>query len=297
MVNGYQVNFHSKISFQIELAYSPPNKKMEFFQIVLLSIIQGLTEFLPISSSGHLILAPIIFDFKDQGLALDAILHLGTLLAIIVFFRKELLNLTRGLFDRHSSPKDHHLARCIIFASFPAGLLGLFGGEWIESHLRSSTFVGYNLLFWSLFFLVADRYHSNSRTSGTEMELNRLSLRQVLFVGCAQAIALLPGTSRSGITIAAGLFTNLSHTSATRFSFLLGTPIIFAAGMHKLLQFITQPVPEQTYSILHLLIGMGISFLVGLLAIKILLKIVGSVGLLPFIIYRLILASSIIYYY
>ena len=145
MVNGYQVNFHSKISFQIELAYSPPNKKMEFFQIVLLSIIQGLTEFLPISSSGHLILAPIIFDFKDQGLALDAILHLGTLLAIIVFFRKELLNLTRGLFDRHSSPKDHHLARCIIFASFPAGLLGLFGGEWIESHLRSSTFVGYNL--------------------------------------------------------------------------------------------------------------------------------------------------------
>ena len=98
MVNGYQVNFHSKISFQIKLAYSPPKKKMEFFQIVLLSIIQGLTEFLPISSSGHLILAPIIFDFNDQGLALDAILHLGTLLAIIVFFRKEsLLTLTKWL--------------------------------------------------------------------------------------------------------------------------------------------------------------------------------------------------------
>ena len=268
---------------------------MEFFQIVLLSIIQGLTEFLPISSSGHLILAPIIFNFKDQGLALDAILHLGTLLAIIVFFRKDLTDLTKGFFDQQSSPKEHHLAWCIILASFPAGLLGLFGGEWIESHLRSPTFVGYNLLFWSLFFLMADRYCL--KRSGTDTELNRLSLRQILFIGCAQAIALLPGTSRSGITIAAGLFTSLTHTAATRFSFLLGTPIIFAAGMHKLLQFITNPAPEQTFSSLHLLIGMGISCLVGLLAIQILLKIVARVGLLPFILYRLVLASGIILYY
>ena len=268
---------------------------MEFFQIVLLSIIQGLTEFLPISSSGHLILTPIVFNFKDQGLALDAILHLGTLLAIIVFFRKELTSLIKGIFDRESSPKEHHLAWCIILASFPAGLLGLFGGEWIESHLRSPTFVGYNLLFWSLFFLMADRYCL--KKTATNMELNRLSLRQILFIGCAQAIALLPGTSRSGITIAAGLFTSLSHTAATRFSFLLGTPIIFAAGMHKLLQFITHPVPGQTFSNLHLVIGMGISFLVGLLAIQILLNVVARVGLLPFILYRVALGGVIIFYY
>ena len=271
-------------------------EQMEFFQIILLSIIQGLTEFLPISSSGHLILAPVIFNFDDQGLALDAILHLGTLLAIIVFFRKELTNLTKGLFDRQGSPETHHLAWCIILASFPAGLIGLFGGEWIETNLRSPTFVGYNLLFWSFVFLIADRSGLKSSDT-TDVELNRLSLRQILFIGCAQAIALLPGTSRSGITIAAGLFTNLSHTSATRFSFLLGTPIIFAAGMHKLRQFILHPAPEQTYSNLHLAIGMGISFLVGLLAIQILLRIVARVGLLPFILYRVILACGILLYY
>jgi undecaprenyl-diphosphatase len=244
---------------------------MEFFQIILLSIIQGLTEFLPISSSGHLILAPIIFNFEDQGLALDAILHLGTLLAIIIFFRKELTDLTKGLFDRQGSPEMHHLAWGIVIASFPAGLIGLFGGEWI------------------------DRYSSKSANSNAE--LNRLSLRQILFIGCAQTIALLPGTSRSGITIAAGLFSNLSHTSATRFSFLLGAPIIFAAGMHKLLQFILHPAPVQTYSNLHLAIGLGISFLVGLLAIQLLLKIVARVGLLPFILYRVILAGGILLYY
>jgi undecaprenyl-diphosphatase len=268
---------------------------MEFFQIILLSIIQGLTEFLPISSSGHLILAPLIFNFEDQGQALDAILHLGTLLAIIIFFRKELTDLALGLFDRKGSPETHHLAWCIIIASFPAGLVGLFGEGWIEANLRSPTFVGFNLLFWSFIFIAADRY--TSKNSNPAMEINRLSLRQILFVGCAQALALLPGTSRSGITIAAGLFSNLSHTSATRFSFLLGTPIIFAAGMHKLLQFISQPASEQTYSNLHLFIGLGISFLVGLLAIQLLLKIVEKVGLLPFIIYRIFLAAGILLYY
>ncbi len=268
---------------------------MEIFQIILLSIIQGLTEFLPISSSGHLILAPVILNFEDQGLALDAILHLGTLLAIIIFFKKELMDLTRGLFDRQGSPKTHHLAWCIIIASFPAGLVGIFGGGWIEANLRSHTFVGYNLFFWSLIFLVADRHGSKNANSNTE--LNRLSLRQILFIGCAQAIALLPGTSRSGITIAAGLFSNLSHTSATRFSFLLGTPIIFAAGMHKLAGFISHPAAEQTYSNLHLITGLGISFLVGLLAIQLLLKIVARVGLLPFITYRIILAGGILLYY
>ena len=266
---------------------------MEFFQIILLSIIQGLTEFLPISSSGHLILAPLIFNFEDQGLALDAILHLGTLLAIIIFFRKELADLAKGLIDRQGSPETHHLAWCILIASIPAGLIGLFGGGWIEANLRNPTFVGFNLFFWSLIFIAADRY--SSKNTNPLMELNRLSLRKILFVGCAQAIALLPGTSRSGITIAARLFSNLSHTSATRFSFLLGTPIIFAAGMHKLGQFVSQP--EHTYSNLHLFVGLGISFLVGLLAIQLLLKIVERAGLLPFIIYRILLAGGILLYY
>ena len=143
---------------------------MEFFQIILLSIIQGITEFLPVSSSGHLILTPIIINFDDQGLALDAILHLGTLLAIIIFFRSELIDLTRSLFDRKGSPKTKHLAWFIILASFPAGLIGLFGGEWIEVNLRSPRFVCYNLFFWSIILLIADRYGSKSSSKKIELK-------------------------------------------------------------------------------------------------------------------------------
>jgi undecaprenyl-diphosphatase len=178
-------------------------------------------------------------------------------------------------------------------ASLPAGLVGLFFAEWIESNLRSPTFVAINLLIWSAVFYIAD--HSAKRES--QLELKELKFSQIFFIGCAQAIALLPGTSRSGVTIAAGLFGNLNHTAATRFSFLLGAPIIFAAGMHKLIAFISQPNAIQDYTHLHLIVGLGVSFLVGLLAIKLLLATVEKVGLLPFIIYRVILAVGILIYY
>ena len=264
---------------------------MELIQIIILGIIQGLTEFLPVSSSGHLILTPLVFNFNDQGLALDAILHLGTLMAIIIFFKKDLLDILKGLFDRERD--THRIAWWIMAASLPAGLVGLFFAEWIESNLRSPTFVAINLLIWSSVFYIADR----SAKRESQLELKELKFSQIFFIGCAQAIALLPGTSRSGVTIAAGLFGNLNHTAATRFSFLLGAPIIFAAGMHKLIAFISHPNAIQDYTHLHLIVGLGVSFLVGLLAIKLLLKIVEKVGLLPFIIYRVILAVGILIYY
>ena len=264
---------------------------MELIQIIILGVIQGLTEFLPVSSSGHLILTPLVFNFTDQGQALDAILHLGTLMAIIIFFKKDLLEIFKGLFDRERD--THRIAWSIMAASLPAGLIGLFFAEWIESNLRSPTFVAINLLIWSAVFYIADRSAKKENRS----ELIELKSSQIFFIGCAQAIALLPGTSRSGITIAAGLFGNLNHTAATRFSFLLGAPIIFAAGMHKLISFISQPNALQDYTNLHLIVGLGVSFLVGLLAIRLLLKVVEKVGLLPFIIYRVILAVAILIYY
>lgn len=264
---------------------------MELIQIIILGIIQGLTEFLPVSSSGHLILTPLVFNFDDQGLALDAILHLGTLMAILIFFKNDLLHIFKGLFDRQHD--SHRIAWCIMVASLPAGLIGLFFAEWIESSLRSPTFVAINLLIWSGVFYIAERSAKKENRS----ELKEMKFSQIFFIGCAQAVALLPGTSRSGITIAAGLFSNLSPTAATRFSFILGAPIIFAAGMHKLSAFISEPAAVQGYTHLHLIIGLGISFLVGLLAIKLLLKVVEKVGLLPFIIYRVILAVAILVYY
>lgn len=266
---------------------------MELIQIIILGIIQGLTEFLPVSSSGHLILTPLIFNFDDQGLALDAILHLGTLMAILIYFKKDLLEIFTGLFDRKQN--THKLAWCIVAGSLPAGLIGLFFADWIESSIRSPTFVAVNLLIWSLVFYIADRF--TKKEDESESELKNLRFSQIIFIGCAQAIALLPGTSRSGITIAAGLFSNLNRIAATRFSFLLGAPIIFAAGLHKLITFISEPVAVQDYTYLHLIVGLGTSFLVGLLAIKLLLKVVEKVGLLPFIVYRVVLAVAILFYY
>jgi len=251
-----------------------------------------LTEFLPVSSSGHLVLAPVLFDFEDQGLVLDAILHLGTLLAIIIFFRDDLSKLARGLFDRTRDPAHHRLVWYIIWASFPAGLVGLFFGDVIEHELRNPTFVAWNLLVWSLVFLVADRYAAKQKPAAEGM--HSLSLGQVLFIGCAQAIALLPGTSRSGITIAGGLFTHLSQTTAARFSFLLGTPIILTAGIHKMVHFLASPASSHAFSASQLAIGLLVSFAVGYLSIKLLLKIVSRAGLIPFIVYRILLGIFIL---
>ncbi|MFQ5451161.1 MAG: undecaprenyl-diphosphate phosphatase [Nitrospinaceae bacterium] len=268
---------------------------MNYGPIIILSILQGLTEFLPISSSGHLILAPIIFDFEDPGLALDAILHLGTLLAIFIFFRKDLSQLFFSLFDRQSDPATRQLAISILLATIPAGMAGLFGADIIERQVRGSTFVASNLIVWSAVFFIADRYAAKREHPGNG--LKSLGLGQVMLVGFAQALALLPGTSRSGITIAAGLFSNLSHTAAARFSFLLGTPIILAAGLHALANWWNHPADHLIYNSAQLGVGFCLAFLVGYFSIQLLLKIVARVGLMPFIIYRVILAIIILTFY
>jgi len=268
---------------------------MEFIHIILLSIIQGLTEFLPISSSGHLILAPLVFDFEDQGLALDAILHLGTLLAIIIYFRKDLSKLFFSLFDQKADPSTRKLAFSILLASFPAGIIGLLGMSYIEANTRAPQFIAINLLVWSVVFFIADK--NLARDERPRTELFSLTLGQVMLIGFAQAIALLPGTSRSGITIAAGLFSNLSHTTAARFSFLLGTPIIMAAGMHALADWVSHPEAHRIYNYTQLGVGFLVSFVVGYLSIKLLLKIVARVGLIPFIVYRVLLAVFILGYF
>ncbi|MGP0564697.1 MULTISPECIES: undecaprenyl-diphosphate phosphatase [unclassified Nitrospina] len=268
---------------------------MEDLQAILLGLIQGLTEFLPVSSSGHLILVPILFEFEDQGLAMDAILHLATLLAIIIFFRREISQLLCALFDKKNQPARHRLAWGIIVATVPAGVIGLSLGDWIEGNLRSPTFVGGNLIFWSFVFWWADR--GASRTDRGEAELTGLSFRQVLLIGCAQAVALFPGTSRSGITIAAGLFMNLSQPAAARFAFLLGTPAILAAGLHKTVSVITQPGEALIFTSGQMAMAFGIAFLSGYLAIKLLLAVVSRVGLIPFVIYRILLGGLILALY
>ena len=268
---------------------------MDYFQIILLGIIQGLTEFLPVSSSGHLILVPNMFHFVDQGLAMDAILHLGTLLAIIIYFRKDLARLLLALFKREQDSNYHRLAWHIILASFPAGIIGLFWGDLIEQEIRKPTFVAWNLLFWSFIFFAGERFSANLDIK--ESNTSKMTLGQVFFIGCAQAIALLPGTSRSGITITAGLFVKLTPNAAARFSFVLGAPIIFAAGTYKAAHYLFNSINPIQLSAPQLGIGLFVSFLVGYLSIKILLGIVSRQGLKPFIIYRILLATYILIFF
>lgn len=264
---------------------------MELLQAILLGLIQGLTEFLPISSSGHLILAPYLLGLEDQGLAMDAILHLATVLAIIIYFRKDLSRLLISLLTNKKGDPYRPLAWSIVAASFPAGLVGLFLGDWIESNLRDSTFVACNLMFWSFVFLVGDRISTKKEAESDD--LIHLGWRKILFIGFAQSIALLPGTSRSGITITAGLFSNLSQPAAARFSFLLGTPIILTAGLHKGISVLGDASHEFLFTPFQFFMGFLIAFSIGYLSIKWLLAIVSRVGLLPFIIYRVVLAGLI----
>jgi undecaprenyl-diphosphatase len=252
---------------------------MELLQAILLGLIQGLTEFLPVSSSGHLILVPHLLGLEDQGLAMDAILHLATVLAIIIYFRRDLSKLLISLLANKKDDPYRSLAWSIVAASFPAGLAGLFLGDWIESNLRDSTFVA------------ADRI--STRKEAESDELIHLGWRKVLLIGFAQAIALLPGTSRSGITITAGLFSKLSQPAAARFSFLLGTPIILAAGLHKSVSVLSDGSHPFLFTPFQSFMGFLIAFIVGYLSIKWLLAIVSRVGLLPFIIYRVLLAGFI----
>lgn len=267
---------------------------MELLQAILLGLIQGLTEFLPVSSSGHLILVPHLLGLEDQGLAMDAILHLATVLAIIIYFRRDLSKLLISLLNNKKGDPYRSLAWSIMAASIPAGLAGLFLGDWIESNLRDPIFVAGNLMFWSIVFLVADRI--STRKEAESDELIHLGWRKVLFIGFAQAIALLPGTSRSGITIAAGLFSSLSQPAAARFSFLLGTPIILAAGLHKTVSLLGDSSQEFMFTPFEFLMGFLVALVVGYLSIKWLMAIVSRVGLLPFIVYRMVLAGFIFVY-
>ena len=265
---------------------------MEIWQIILLGVVQGVTEFLPISSSGHLILAPLVFDFQDQGLALDAILHLGTLLAIIIFFREDLLKLFGSLLKKKDSSGHKQVAWTIIWASFPAGLGGLAFGDFIENTMRSPTLVASSLLLWSIVFWWADRMGDHNKNPVHKIE--NIGVKEILIIGFAQTLALIPGTSRSGITIAAGLFGGIAKETATRFSFLLGTPIILGAGLYKFTG-IMGHLDQIGYSPIQIFIGFAISSIVGYASIKALMAIVTNVGLLPFIIYRIALAIFILF--
>ena len=253
---------------------------------LFLALIQGLTEFLPISSSAHLILPSVIFGWPDQGLAFDVAVHFGTLGAVILSLRVEIKRIMTAMlvgFGRRY-PRQARLGWLIGLATFPAVLSGLLAKDFVETSLRNEfvivlATVGFGLLLWWA--------HYQRGRSG----FGGIDLRQAILIGCAQALALIPGTSRSGITLTAALWLGLSRRVAAKFSFLLSVPIILGAATLKMNDLIeaTESVAWDT-----ILVGVIVSFLSAYLCIRLFLTWIQRIGLLPFVAYRLALGMILL---
>ncbi len=262
---------------------------MDILRSVILGIVQGLTEFLPISSSAHLYLVPEFFGWRDPGLGFDVALHWGTLLAVILFFRKDLINLTRGFW--HSlfrSTRDfgnniyQKLSWYLIVASIPGAIVGKLLEEKAETVFRSPLLVAATLSAFGILLYFVDRYGKNSKN------LDRTSFMDALLIGASQALAIVPGVSRSGSTIAAGRALGLTRGDAARFSFLMSVPIIFGAGLVKANEFHTGVTTAELIS------GFTAAALSGFFAIKYLLRYLSSHNFNIFVWYRIILAVMVI---
>lgn len=264
---------------------------MDLVQALVLAVVQGLTEFLPISSSGHLVLVPVFFDWPDQGLPFDVAVHLGTLAAVVFYFRHELWPMTRdalGTLRGRARTRDSDLAWLVVLATIPAVVFGaLFGGQ-VSTLARSPLVIAVTTGVFGVLLWVAD---ARGRRSRDEYQVG---WREAVIVGLAQALALIPGTSRSGITITAALFLGLDRQAAARFSFLLSIPVILAATCYELLQLAQAPQAADWTALAIGAVGSGV---VAYLTIRGFIALLGRMGMAPFAVYRLLLAGVLLWIY
>jgi undecaprenyl-diphosphatase len=265
---------------------------IELFHGVVLGVVQGLTEFFPVSSSGHLILVPALLGWRDQGLAFDTVLHLGTLAAVIWAYRAELSDLVRRSIAGKDTASRRLLACRVLIAAIPGLAVGFLFESLIERSLRGPLLVAFDLAFWGVMLLVADRVAARRTQSVTD--IYHLSWGQVVWVGLSQAVALLPGTSRSGITMTAGLFSGLDRKTAVDFSFLVSIPTIAAAGAYGMLNIVRDPSVLGTGGILPLVAGFLAAALGGAWAIRFLRSYVAKHPLDVFVWYRFALAAVVL---
>lgn len=262
---------------------------MDFIQVIVLAIVQGITEFLPISSSGHLILVPRFFGWPDQGLAFDAAIHIGTLAAIVLYFRVQLGQMARAwsasLVTRQLTP-DARLGWAVLWGTIPVGLVGLLFNDYIEANFRSPVLVATTLTVFGILLWIADRLGRRVRDEYS------VGWRDVALIGIAQAMALVPGTSRSGITMTAGLSLGFTREAAARYSFLLAVPGTALAALYECWKmFEAGDAIDWT----PVFLGIVLAALSGFLCIHFLLRFIQKIGMLPFTVYRLLLAGVIVY--
>jgi undecaprenyl-diphosphatase len=265
------------------------------FHAIVLGLIQGLSEFLPISSSGHLLLVPWLFgwnDFSDVSVekAFNVSLHLGTLIAVVIYFRRDLVVYVRdGLRMVVQKKKPHttegRLAWLLVVASVPAGLFGAFAGHWIDKHLGKPVIIAASLIVFGLFLAWADR-RRGQRT------FEEMTSRDAIAIGLAQVIALNPGTSRSGISISAARVMGFDRDTAVRFSFLLSVPVTAGAVTVKLLDLFSDGIPDGL--VIPMVVGILTSGISGWLAVAGLLKLVRSKSFDAFVIYRVVAGIAIL---
>ncbi len=262
---------------------------MTVIQIVVLAIVQGLTEFLPVSSSGHLVLVPAFAGWTDQGLMFDVAVHMGSLVAVCLFFRSDIAALLRGgwqLARGEGQTIEAGLTKAIVLGTVPAAIAGLLFAGWIEANLRDPAVVVVTLSLFGILMALADRLCPRERN------ISNVGLKDALLIGIAQAVALIPGTSRSGITITAARALGFARQDAARFSFLLSAPVIFLAGSYKMLSLV---LSGEGIAWPELALGAVVSAIVAYLSIEFFMRFVSRIGLLPFAIYRLVLAGVIVY--
>jgi undecaprenyl-diphosphatase len=267
------------------------------FEAIFLGIIQGLTEFLPISSSAHIRIAGEFMDkAQDPGARFTAITQIGTELAVLIYFRKDIAQILRAWFRslRKSNALNveekqaSRMGWLIIIGSIPIIVLGYFGRNVIENDLRSLWIIATVMIIFGIILGIADKFGSSQKTLAT------LTNKHGLYYGLAQAMALIPGVSRSGATIAMGRALGYSRESALRYSFLLAIPAVFGSGFYQLSQGLTEDVSTSVFSLAETVAATAIAFVVGYIVIAWLIKFVMKRSFMPFIIYRIALGSTLL---
>jgi len=275
---------------------------MDFFSAFIYGVVQGLGEFLPISSSGHLVILPHILGIQDPGIFFDLMMHVGTALAVIIYFQKELFQLMGSLLQFLKNPikwrprlEEDFLLVNMTSATIASVIFIFLLKPISERFGRSMILVAIDLIVFGFFLWFVDK---KARVNSDNNSFQKKILwKDSLFLGLMQAIAIFPGVSRSGITITAGRMLNHSKLSISRFSFLLSLPIILAGALLKTLEMVKSPLEFSAISMPVMFFGLVISFLVGILVIHFFLKLIPKISMLGFFLYRLFLGLILLYFF
>lgn len=257
----------------------------EIIKAIVYGVVQGITEFLPISSTAHLRIVPAFFGWEDPGAAYSAVIQIGTMLAVVIYFLKDLVRIygrvVSNLFEKKFiTDLDSKLGWYIIIGTIPIIIFGLLLEDLIENEFRSIYLISFALIFFAIILAIAEKF------SKKNLNLEKLTLTKALIVGVAQAFALIPGASRSGVTITGGLFAGFNRETAARFSFMLSVPAVLLSGVYEFYKIF----PELTQqSALSLIVATVLSFISGILAIEFLLRYLRTHSTYVFIWYRIIL--------